>query len=828
MDNIPPHSKCKELFWKLFNANGEHEVHKIVSEEPLLNNNDNWFPYGGINDEDRNNLGTFQNQQPEAVASLIEKITNSIDAILLKECKLAGIDPKSDAAPQDMAEAVSRFFNIQKGDLNEITGTERGKFARDHIQLVATGDDKKPDLLFYDNGEGQHPNNFRDTFLSIGRNNKNDIPFVQGQYNMGSTGAVTFCGEYRYQLIASKKCDKIFNDEIKNENEINENEFGYTLVRRRILNEKEREIYRNSWYEYFAINKNWIPRFDINSIDVGISDKEFTTGSLIKLYSYQLSRGTQTAIHARLYRRLNQQLYRPALPFWILDKRYLKEKNSNIITGNFTIIEANRQEAIEKTIRQSQEIKELGKFTVEVIILKIGEDSSKDSTRISDYIGRKHIIYTLNGQVQGAETKASLTEYNLPFLKDRMLVHIDCSDMNINFRQDLFMANRYNLREGDKLNELKRQITEIIKAEKSLIELNNTFKDNLLKGGFSQKEQKLMEDIISNVPLNKELKTLLKQGMDGIIPIKKLTPPKPVPLRPPVALKRFPAIFSIKLKDDSHGKKVKSIPIDNKGIIEFETDVDNDYFLRPQESGELIISVLGTGKGTSNGGSKLTPTKITDYFNVTKSDPNNGLIKIILNPRDNVTVGDEIQLSARLTSPGKDLEVIFYVNIQKNNSPKVDKSNQKEEKNELNLPNMIKIIKEDGEWKVSENGESWTEPKWNEESVVKIIESSDDTGSIDAIAINMNSHALDKYISTEKLKSTKGLDIIKNRYTVQVFFHSLFLFSIFKKKINDFKDSEDKNISIDIVELISKIFEDYASVLLHININEALTKILEE
>ncbi|OIN92086.1 MAG: nucleotide pyrophosphohydrolase [Anaerolineae bacterium CG03_land_8_20_14_0_80_58_20] len=50
----------------------------------------------------------------------------------------------------------------------------------------------------YDNGEGQHPDDFPNTFLSLHRNNKTDIHFVQGKYNMGSTGAVVFCGTHRY------------------------------------------------------------------------------------------------------------------------------------------------------------------------------------------------------------------------------------------------------------------------------------------------------------------------------------------------------------------------------------------------------------------------------------------------------------------------------------------------------------------------------------------------------------------------------------------------------------------------------------------------------
>ena len=132
--------------------------------------------------------------------------------------------------------------------------------ARDNIQIIATGKDiDRSDLIIWDNGEGQHPDDFRNTFLSIAKNNKTDIHFVQGKYNMGSTGAVVFCGEYRYQLIASKKDQQCFDSDQQN----SENVFGWTLVRRHILTKEESRAYGSTWYEYFVIGGETIPQFPI-------------------------------------------------------------------------------------------------------------------------------------------------------------------------------------------------------------------------------------------------------------------------------------------------------------------------------------------------------------------------------------------------------------------------------------------------------------------------------------------------------------------------------------------------------------------------------------
>jgi hypothetical protein len=64
----------------------------------------------------------------------------------------------------------------------------------ENIQVIALGDKKVPSIVIYDNGEGQHPDHFKDSFLSLQPAIKR-IYISQGKYNMGSTGAVTFCGD---------------------------------------------------------------------------------------------------------------------------------------------------------------------------------------------------------------------------------------------------------------------------------------------------------------------------------------------------------------------------------------------------------------------------------------------------------------------------------------------------------------------------------------------------------------------------------------------------------------------------------------------------------
>ncbi|MCL8001031.1 hypothetical protein M8994_22830, partial [Brucella sp. 21LCYQ03] len=168
-----------------------------------------------------NNYGVIENQQASPIAALIEKITNSIDATLMRRCYEANIDPKSDDAPKTMEEARERFFPHYKNW--DLTGPRKSQAK--NIQILADGPKLNSSLTIYDNGEGQHPKDLEDTFLSLLRGNKNEIHFVQGKYNMGGSGAIIFCGKKGYQLIGSRRFDK-------------SGDFGFTLIREHPLSKE--------------------------------------------------------------------------------------------------------------------------------------------------------------------------------------------------------------------------------------------------------------------------------------------------------------------------------------------------------------------------------------------------------------------------------------------------------------------------------------------------------------------------------------------------------------------------------------------------------------
>ena len=136
----------KKLFNKLYFAQTEDAVDKIVNAHPDIFRYENWLPLG----KNENNFGVIENQQSTPIAALIEKITNSIDAVLMRKCLEAGIDPKSDSAPRSMEEAKVKFFtNHRDWDLPR-TRREQAE----NMQIIADGPRFNTSLTIYDNGEG--------------------------------------------------------------------------------------------------------------------------------------------------------------------------------------------------------------------------------------------------------------------------------------------------------------------------------------------------------------------------------------------------------------------------------------------------------------------------------------------------------------------------------------------------------------------------------------------------------------------------------------------------------------------------------------------------
>ena len=134
-------SDNETLCSKLLRSDSEPDVVGILTEAGYWDDPSSWRPYGDLS----NNYGTIGNQQSEAVAALVEKIVNAIDARLTNECLVRGENPESPSAPQSIRESVHRYFGAggqfdpdRSGRLSNWTDANLNTQG-DFITVTATG-----------------------------------------------------------------------------------------------------------------------------------------------------------------------------------------------------------------------------------------------------------------------------------------------------------------------------------------------------------------------------------------------------------------------------------------------------------------------------------------------------------------------------------------------------------------------------------------------------------------------------------------------------------------------------------------------------------------
>lgn len=790
LSNFSDSIDLKSLFYKLFIAPTEPELEAIIQKEPELFKSENWVPVG----DNESNYGIIENQQSNPIAALVEKVTNSIDAILTKKCLEKGVRPDSPEAPRSMEEAIKRFYpDYKQWDLP----TFRRKQAEE-IQVIADGPPRNTSVIIYDNGEGQHPEDFGNTFLSLVRGNKNKIMFVQGKYNMGGSGAIVFCGKKGYQLIASKKYDET-------------GQFGFTLVREHPFAKGEAETKKNTWYEYWKLDGK-IPSFELNEdLDLKLLNRKFKTGSIIKMYSYQFPSG-YSGFAQDLNQSLNEFLFEPVLPIYTVDKkeRYPNNKVLELDLYGLKRRLEGEEDYVDDHFSETYVDELFGemKVTCYVFKAKVGKNDvkqTKENIRSRFFKNNMSVMFAINGQAHGHFTSEFITrqlKFNL--LKDYLLINVDCTKMKYEFRKELFMASRDRLKEGDEARELREYLGKKLRKSK-LDDINRYRKESI--GLDSEDTNELLKSFAKNLPKDSDLFKLLqntlkldeKKEKDVKKPEQKKEKPKED--QKPFQPNRFPTFFKLHNGKENE-RTVISLPIDGEKIIKFDTDVENDYFDRSEEPGELEIAILDAKQEESKGGDKPGDEKeISTLLNITKSSPNQGTIKVALNPTKELQVGDEVQLKITLTGAGENFDQLLWVKIKDKEAPKTEAPKEEESFDNIGLPKLERVTKE--QWPILE-GQGIS---MNHSTVMYPL---GEGNLLESIFINLDSKVYLSYRS--KLKTEDQIQIAEKRYLAAVYFHTLFLYMITKKrnyKLQVTNEGVDEEVTVD--EYIRDVFDSYYS-----------------
>jgi len=766
----------KKLCLDLVLSDSEDEVIKVLDKAGYWHDEKCWIHYGLT----ENNFATIGNQQSLPESALVEKIINSVDAVLMLECLLRNIDPESKNAPNSIYDALYNFLKIPEGKLSNLTANERTIFA-EKICLVASGSKSNPCYSIIDKGEGQTAKRMPDTFLSIGGSNKLRIPFVQGKFNMGGTGVFQFCGKKNLQLIVSRRNPQISN----NEEDETKNKWGFTIVRR----EDPSYGVRSSIYKYLAPDRK-ILNFECESLPLIPSTypisygQDLMWGTFIKLYEYQMPGGLKTNILFDLYNRLSLLMPSIALPVRLYERRkgYSGHSFESTLSGLSVRLEEDKRENLEEGFPTSITLSLNGqKMRASIFAFKKGSAEK--------YIRDEGIIFILNGQTHGHISKYffSRESVGMSYLRDSLLVIIDCSSFEGRTREDLFMNSRDRLRSGEFQNEIEKNLAEILRNHEGLKalrerrrreEIEDKLKDseplvNVLSD-ILKKSPALSKLFIEGVRLKNPLKVLGKKAEDIYIG------------------KRFPISFKILKKYDQNNPKICAL--NRRFRIQYQTDANNDYFDREVDPGVFILKANGN--------------EVHNYSMNYSMNLWNGTATLNVELPLNKKIGDtfhfvsEISDCSRIQPFIEDFYVLVGPEEKKSNGGKGERKKPPSDKpgddsidtSNLDLPNIIEIRRD-----------KWSNFSFNNESVLDVKDTGE--GGYDFF-INMDNihlltelktNSIDEKILIAKYKFGMvliGIAILKN------------------KSIELEKNNDDNKEETDVYNKIREITKEISPVLL--------------
>ena len=629
----------KNICLALLRAESEADVQAIIDATPEMADPGNW----ALLDNRETNFNVVSNQASDGGKALTELMTNMVDAVLTRHAYQKDIDPRGKTAPtpQNMYDAVRTLVapSLHGGKLSALDPKDPWlkDFAIKNLVIGVTGSRRQADGLpcytFIDNGEGQCAEDFTNTFLSLSAGNKKSIPFVQGKYNMGSSGVLRYCGERWFKLIVSRRYD-------------GKAPWAWTIMRQRPDSSDMMPV-----VQFFTLPDGAIPSFEMdylyplkttagNTYDGVLLE----TGTVVKLYDYNVGRSFLSFRGAR--EALNENLVETILPFRILDLRQTPDKKR---TGDralgvdarsfygmeFLLLRSHKETELDDEddvaadgdqpiFVGSQQDPELGEIIVSAIPLKSSEHQPQWLK------GSKfRVFHAVNGQVQYKETRGYLAQTcKLPALKDRVVVVVDASGLTFKAHNAIWKGDRENVSNTTWGERYRILVTAIIRDSEPLRTLQNKIAQQELENATKAQNNTLFERLLKQdrnlaalltgkVP---EIKMPASGGKDGgEAGTGKLN------------LRHNPTFVRFEEKPVKVGLE---IPINRTRPVACRTDVENDYLRRPVHRGEIIL-----------------PDEIAEKFSV-REQLSDGRLALFFNPvKGRVNVGDVFNLSVALNDP---------------------------------------------------------------------------------------------------------------------------------------------------------------------------------
>ena len=554
--------QIKELFTILQAATSVLEIERaLVTFEQTHGQHIQWVAVG----DRENNVGTIEGSADPG-RSIIERVTNGIDAILEKEHDKHNGNPDC----RTPREAAFAWLEVPLQGLSEISSTQRRGLAQQIKVILQNGDGKDSRIIeIRDEGIGITPENMRSTILSLNESNKIQKHYVAGMYGQG--GSSTFARS-KYTLIASRNGT--------------DPRVGFTIVRYMDLDPNS---FKSGHYVYLTFNGS------VLQIEQDLDD--FKAGTQVKHFGYDISNYSSPVGQNSVYGLLNSILFDPILPIWLDNQihgyRRVIKGSRNALNGAIDEGDENRRgpDLAHSSKMYYVSLGDWGSIGIEYWVLQKPEKDNRNP--IKAFVNsNKPIILTLNGQSHAEFPKLLVSKTaDLPFLTQRFIGHIDCNKLTAQAKRALFVSNREDARSGALYDLIQQEFVKALKADDDLILLNAEARNENYHERDESAVQQMRKEVaaILKIPGFESTSAVgkVKKGESGQGDTTRNSSSHNVHVKKLIELKEPPTYIKILWKED---EEISFYP-GQRRHIRIETDANSTYH-DPNDSEKSKINIV--------------------------------------------------------------------------------------------------------------------------------------------------------------------------------------------------------------------------------------------
>lgn len=464
-----------------------------------------------------------------------------------------------------------------------MSSTERRTLAQAVEIILQPGGARESRLVeIRDHGVGIAPDKMDTTILSLNESNKIQKHYLAGMYGQG--GSSTFVAS-KYSFIVSRRQAS--------------SRIGFTLVKFRDL---PAELFKTGHYVYLTIDGR-IPEL--------IAEGEaFSPGTRVKHFGYDLSDYSSPLGPNSVYGLLNQILFDPVMPVW-LDNRIHKYRR--VIKGSRNALngavddgdEVRKGPSLAHSIPMFYvDLGEWGRIGIEYWLLQKPDKENKiPNAAFVD--SAKPIVLTLNGQ-NHAEMSGNLIKRSaeLPYLKSRLICHIDCNSLSSSAKRLLFSSTREVARKGMVHNLIQDELIRALKSDDELVRLNLEARDSSIEERDQNAVEQMRREVsrilhIQGISISDSLGGVI--GVGGVTPDRPTHPHRPRPAPLPLEVHEPPTYIRVLWDEDE--------PItfysEQRRYIRIETDANGIYHDANDSRRSRLNVIISNGAVSYSGSSPL-------------------------------------------------------------------------------------------------------------------------------------------------------------------------------------------------------------------------------